>query len=114
MEHKIQSREIDSLKIELMPVPKLLGHIKNVWNPKTLAVSFKLETDIKILKKKALGAIEKYQMDYVVANELQSRRWKVIIYTKEDEVEITTQDPNELIEVKIIEYLKDKVTAVSK
>ena len=48
-EHKIQSREISTLKIELEPVPKLLGIIKEK-NPNAVAISFKLETDKTILK----------------------------------------------------------------
>jgi hypothetical protein len=39
-----------------------------------------LETDIDILEEKTLKAIENYKVDAVVANELQSRRFKVIVY----------------------------------
>lgn len=73
-EHKIQSREVAAvgegqLVIELDPVPKLLGEIKK-WNPQTTAISFKLETDEDILETKAIGSIEKYGMNMVVANML--------------------------------------------
>ena len=43
-EHKLQSREISTLKLELEPVPKMLGMIKEK-NPNAIAISFKLETD---------------------------------------------------------------------
>jgi len=81
-EHKIQSRELNTLEISLEPVPKLLGHVKSEWNPQTHAVSFKLETDEAILEKKARGSIEKYDMDLVVANLLQTARSQCIMYPK--------------------------------
>lgn len=63
----------------MVPVPKLLGKVKT-WNPETILISFKLETDTQILEQKAKAAIEKYGVDMVVANELKTRRSKVIIY----------------------------------
>lgn len=48
-EHKIQSREIEKLVITLKPVPKILGMIKE-WSPKSIVISFKLETDESILE----------------------------------------------------------------
>ena len=41
---------------------------------------FKLETDLEILKQKAIASFEKYKVDMVVANELKTRRNQVIIY----------------------------------
>ena len=61
----------------------MLGKVKAEWNPLTTLVSFKLETDFDILEKKAKGAIEKYGIDMVVANELHTRRTQVTIYGKE-------------------------------
>lgn len=54
--------------------PRMLGDVKHSWNPNTILVSFKLETDIHILEQKAVGAMEKYKVDMVVANQLQTRR----------------------------------------
>lgn len=48
--------------------PRLLGAVKEQWNPNTVLVSFKLETDLNILESKALGAMQKYKVDMVVAN----------------------------------------------
>jgi phosphopantothenate-cysteine ligase len=76
-EHKIQSG--GNLNLEMIPVPKLLGKVKT-WNKETYLISFKLETDAQILEKKAKGAIEKYGVDMVVANELKTRRSQVVIY----------------------------------
>lgn len=48
--------------------PRMLGAVKHNWNPNTVLVSFKLETDMEILEQKAVGAMEKYKVDMVVAN----------------------------------------------
>eukprot|EP00357_Protocruzia_adherens_P037208 CAMPEP_0114996006 /NCGR_PEP_ID=MMETSP0216-20121206/14062_1 /TAXON_ID=223996 /ORGANISM="Protocruzia adherens, Strain Boccale" /LENGTH=169 /DNA_ID=CAMNT_0002360145 /DNA_START=301 /DNA_END=811 /DNA_ORIENTATION=- len=66
-EHKIQSAG-GALEMKLDTVPKMLGNLKNLWSPKSLVISFKLETDQDILRSKALGAITKYQVDGVVGN----------------------------------------------
>jgi phosphopantothenate---cysteine ligase (ATP) len=68
-EHKIQSAD-GKLTMTFDPSPKKLGMIKADWNPNTLVVSFKLETDLEILELKALSAIKNYKVDAVVANEL--------------------------------------------
>ena len=54
-EHKIPSG--GSLDLKLEAVPKKLGEIKKTWNPKTLLVSFKLETDASKLEQSAKQAI---------------------------------------------------------
>lgn len=68
-EHKIQSAD-GKLTMTFDPSPKKLGLIKEDWNPQSLVVSFKLETDLDILEQKALKAIENYKVDAVIANEL--------------------------------------------
>jgi len=45
--------------VSMKAVPRLLGKVKE-WNPKTNLVSFKLETDSKILKEKATNSMKKY------------------------------------------------------
>jgi len=30
--------------------PRMLGHVKHTWNPNTILISFKLETDMEILE----------------------------------------------------------------
>lgn len=88
-EHKIQSGETagGSLDLKLVTVPKKLGEVKKSWNPNTFLVSFKLETDVKVLDAKAKGAIDKYNVDMVMANELKSRRNKVVAYEAKGEPE---------------------------
>ena len=44
-EHKIQSRDHDSLTIVLKPAPKKLGLIKSEWNPSTFCISFKVRSE---------------------------------------------------------------------
>ena len=69
-EHKLQDIGKDGQNFNLMlePVPKKLALIKTERNPNTVLISFKLETDSQILEEKALGAIDKYGVDMVVAN----------------------------------------------
>ena len=76
--HKIQS-SIGSLDIHLDGVPKMLGALRQKWAPEMFNVSFKLETDEAILLKKARGAIDKYNMDCVVANILHTRYDRVTL-----------------------------------
>lgn len=71
VQHKIQSS--DGLILELEQVPKMLGELTHEWAPKSFVVSFKLETDEEILLDKAWGAIQRYQVNLVIANVLQTR-----------------------------------------
>lgn len=65
--------------MELLPVPKKLGVIKQI-NPNAFAISYKLETDEEILESKALMSLKKYNMDMVIANLLQTFRTECTIY----------------------------------
>lgn len=68
-QHKIQSST--GLTLELFQVPKTLHLLTSNWAPNAFVVSFKLETDEKILISKAQAAIANYQVNLVVANMLQ-------------------------------------------
>jgi phosphopantothenate-cysteine ligase len=73
-EHKIQSKGGDTnLELDLFPVPKLLGYVTQLWGPSNFNVSFKLETDERLLVSKATRAAQAYGVDAVVANMLQTR-----------------------------------------
>ena len=50
-EHKIQSRN-GPLELSLHRVPKMMGRLTKVWAPEATVVSFKLETDERILIEK--------------------------------------------------------------
>lgn len=67
-EHKIASG--GSLDLKLDPVPKKLGEVKKSWNPSTILISFKLETDESKLESSSKRAIQSYGSDAVVANQL--------------------------------------------
>jgi phosphopantothenoylcysteine synthetase/decarboxylase len=90
-------------------VPKLLGEIKLTWNPETLCASFKLETDAEILEKKVKQSIEKYGVDLVVANELHTRKVKVIMYPKDGGHKVVECKEDEEIEDKIDDYILDRL-----
>ena len=95
--------EGDSLLIELDPVPKLLGMIK-VWCPLAKVISFKLETDETLLEGKAQAAINKYGVDLVIANLLQTRMTAVSIISKDSKFDLVTQGGQELEEL-IVNWL---------
>jgi phosphopantothenate-cysteine ligase len=81
-EHKIQSKGGDAgLELSLQAVPKMLPYVRYEWAPNALCVSFKLETDEKILIKKAAGAIASYGVHMVVANVLATRYSEIFLVT---------------------------------
>nr|ACO12202.1 C4B3.18 [Lepeophtheirus salmonis] len=107
-QHKIQSAE-GARTLELKIVPKLLGPLVTRWVPKALVVSFKLETDPKILMDKAERALNTYGHSFVVANILETRRESVIIVCKDGvSVQITRNTNESEIEECIIEFLCKK------
>ncbi|EGR29946.1 hypothetical protein IMG5_145370 [Ichthyophthirius multifiliis] len=83
-QHKIQSNQQteDGLTLKLQKVPKLLEKIKQICH-KSKVFSFKLETDEKILEKKIFESFEKYKVDGIIGNILQTRKKELIIYIKE-------------------------------
>ncbi|GMF55048.1 unnamed protein product [Phytophthora fragariaefolia] len=100
--HKIQSRA-GPLELTLQQVPKMLGVLRHSWAPQSFVVSFKLETDWDILRKKARQAISKYAMHLVVANELHSRFDEVLLITDKDERAITRPKEEADIEAALME-----------
>lgn len=114
VEHKIQSGETagGSLDLKLERVPKKLGDVKKSWNPNTFLVSFKLETDAKLLETKSKAAIDKYGVDMVMANELKSRRNKVIVYEPKGEPEplqlMQTEWSDQISEL-IVDHVRSKL-----
>ncbi|KAL0439795.1 UNVERIFIED_CONTAM: Phosphopantothenate--cysteine ligase 2 [Sesamum latifolium] len=85
--HKIQSAS-GPLDIRLAQVPKMLPVLRKDWAPMAFCISFKLETDTKILLEKANMALKKYNMHLVVANELKTRKEEVIVVTKNGNITI--------------------------
>ncbi|KAK9830471.1 hypothetical protein WJX72_011926 [[Myrmecia] bisecta] len=85
VEHKIQSAD-GPLHLDLHKVPKMLGLLHKEWAPDAFIVSFKLETDERLLTSKACSSIESYGVHAVVANLLQTRKEQVWIVQKHGEV----------------------------
>jgi len=88
-EHKIQSSgggggrgegKGKGMTLHLRPVPKVMGLLRQQWSPRAFLVSFKLETDPHILKKKACSSIQKYGSHLVIGNILKTRYQHVWIF----------------------------------
>ncbi|KAL8514133.1 hypothetical protein ACS0TY_013312 [Phlomoides rotata] len=107
--HKIQSAS-GPLDMRLAQVPKMLSVLRKDWAPKAFCISFKLETDIKILLEKANMALKKYNMDMVVANELLTRKEEVIIVTKSGNITVQRDKTRESADVEepLIKLIVDK------
>ncbi|KAK2978590.1 hypothetical protein RJ640_006709 [Escallonia rubra] len=85
--HKIQSAS-GPLDMSLAQVPKMLLVLRKEWAPSAFCVSFKLETDSKILLAKANMALQKYEMHAVVANELLTRKEEVTVVTSSGNITV--------------------------
>ncbi|XP_077249973.1 phosphopantothenate--cysteine ligase 2-like isoform X2 [Tasmannia lanceolata] len=109
-EHKIQSAT-GPLDMRLAPVPKMLSVLREVWAPTAFCISFKLETDQKILLKKASMALTKYNMHVVVANELSTRKEEVIVVTRNGEITVHRENQLEEVEKPLIDLLVKKHVA---
>lgn len=94
VEHKIQSTvqpgTAGGLDLSLSPVPKCLGKLSSDWSPHAFVVSFKLETDIEILRQKAESSLDKYGVHAVIANLLQTRK-EVCYYLYPSQTETETE-----------------------
>mmetsp|Transcript_25405 Transcript_25405/g.66484 ORF Transcript_25405/g.66484 Transcript_25405/m.66484 type:complete len:339 (-) Transcript_25405:301-1317(-) len=78
-EHKIQSAD-GGLTVSLAPVPKAVHPLVAQWCPEAFVVTFKLETDQAILRKKASAALARYRHQLVVANVLHTRHEVVYLF----------------------------------
>ena len=69
-----------------------------------------LETDLTILIQKAKDAQKKYGVHAVVANELLTRRTKVIVVTMEEEKVVEKNDIHPDLEMPLVNILQGKHT----
>ncbi|KAI8548211.1 hypothetical protein RHMOL_Rhmol07G0255400 [Rhododendron molle] len=109
VEHKIQSAS-GPLDMRLVQVPKMLSVLRKDWVPMAFCISFKLETDSKILLEKAEMALKKYKMHLVVANELETRKEVVVVVTSSEKISVH-RDKNEAsadVESPLIKLLVEK------
>jgi phosphopantothenate-cysteine ligase len=67
-----------SLIIDLDPVPKFLKQLVDAWAPRSMIVSFKLETDEALLAEKSQYALKKYAHHLVIGNLLNTRKYEVL------------------------------------
>ncbi|KAA8538015.1 hypothetical protein F0562_027405 [Nyssa sinensis] len=111
-EHKIQSGS-GPLDMRLVQVPKMLSVLRKEWVPMAFCISFKLETDSKILLEKADMALTKYRMHVVVANELSTRKEEVVVVTSSGKFSVR-RDKTQAgadVESPLIELLVEKHSA---
>ncbi|XP_031273047.1 phosphopantothenate--cysteine ligase 2-like [Pistacia vera] len=111
-EHKIQSGS-GPLDMRLVQVPKMLSVLRTEWAPMAFCISFKLETDTKILLDKADMALRKYKMNAVVANELLTRKEVVVVVTDSEKISVQ-RDKTEAgsdVENPLVKLLVDRHSA---
>lgn len=98
-EHKISSESQLSLTFHL--VPKVLKPLVFYWVPRAFVISFKLETNEKILLDKARAALDNYKHHWVIANDLNTRKEKVILVSKteREDIQMTSQELSSGVEI---------------
>jgi len=108
-EHKIESGS-GPLDIRLAQVPKMLSVLRTNWAPKAFCISFKLETDSKILIEKATKALGKYKVHAVVANELSTRKEEVVVVSSSGNVVVRcdSDKPESIVEDNLIRLIVDR------
>ncbi|VDP37501.1 unnamed protein product [Schistosoma curassoni] len=79
---------IEDLHLSLQPVPKVMKLLTTLWSPSSYVISFKLETDHRLLLVKAKQSLEMYNPNVIVANLLQTRSKEVWLVFKQN----NTQD----------------------
>uniref|UniRef100_A0AC34QV57 DNA/pantothenate metabolism flavoprotein C-terminal domain-containing protein n=1 Tax=Panagrolaimus sp. JU765 TaxID=591449 RepID=A0AC34QV57_9BILA len=84
-EHKIPSVHGD-LNLKLTMTPKVLGKVVQAVVPDAFIVSFKLETDPKVLISKSVKALNEYGHQIVIANMLKTRKRKVTFVRPNNEI----------------------------
>ncbi|KAJ4965661.1 hypothetical protein NE237_017510 [Protea cynaroides] len=112
VEHKIQSAS-GPLDMRLAQVPKMLLVLRKEWSPMAFCISFKLETDSKILLEKADKALRKYNVHMVVANELSTRKEVVILVTGSERLTVrrNKNEADDDVENPLIKLLVEKHSA---
>ncbi|KAL1200560.1 Phosphopantothenate--cysteine ligase 2 [Cardamine amara subsp. amara] len=105
-EHKIESGS-GPLEIRLAQVPKMISILRSNWAPKAFCISFKLETDSKILIEKATKALRKYKVHAVVANELSTRKEEVVVVSSSGNVVVRRDcdKPESIVEDNLIRII---------
>ncbi|OLL22161.1 Phosphopantothenate--cysteine ligase CAB2 [Neolecta irregularis DAH-3] len=90
--HKIQSQGGRCLTLHLEPVPKFLTRLVKHWAPQAMIVSFKLETEERLLIPKCRNALKRYGHQLVIGNLLDRRKNEVILVQQDSESWIRVKD----------------------
>lgn len=105
-EHKIQSRDVNSLTLTFENTPKMLKPLVLNWCPRGFVVSFKLETEAQMLREKSLASISSYHVHMVVGNMLQSHLKDVVLFLPDgSEIHHTNSPDND----NIVETLENDI-----
>ena len=72
-----------TLLLTLHPVPKAIPRLRRLWCPEAYVVSFKIETDPSILRRKSVLAMENNDVHLVVGNVLSTRYERVYVLSRE-------------------------------
>lgn len=93
-ENAMEVQSDNTLRLTLYPVPKVIPSLRKDWCPLAFVVSFKLETDITILRQKSVMAMQRNDVHLVIGNELHTRYEKVFILsrTTDDCLDSTDED----------------------
>ncbi|KNC80285.1 hypothetical protein SARC_07350 [Sphaeroforma arctica JP610] len=91
--HKIQSTN-GPFELKMEQVPKMLHTLTREWCPNAYIISFKLETDDKLLVPKAKQALVTYGHQLVIANMLHTRKFTITLVSPDD-TEVVALSPEE-------------------
>lgn len=89
-------------------MPKILRPLVKHWVPDAFVISFKLETDENILLNKSRIALKNYGHHLVIANILNTRRFKATIVEESSHEDITMSAGDGDIEAIIVERVVKK------
>lgn len=84
-------------------VPKVLGDVRQAWCPEALLITFKLETDPRILESKVRSSMAAYGQHITIGNLLQSRHDVVHVFSANACQKLTNTGSG--LEERIAEYL---------
>jgi phosphopantothenate-cysteine ligase len=95
--------------LHLEIVPKVLRPLVRHWCPNAFVISFKLETDESILLQKSRKALKNYGHKLVIANILQSRKYRVVLVEEFEDEEVCVKEEDAIeIESVIVKKVVEK------
>ena len=110
-QHKIQSTE-QGYTLELKAVPKMIKMLRDRWAPQAFVVSFKLETDAGMLRRKSEQAVARYGCHLVIGNLLQSRHDVVWMLQPPNQREMIPSNASQWESVELLKPVSDDPDAL--